>query len=416
MNDEKRSKLTEFLNNANIKNDSSSKSIEHLMPMIFKKTSDENFLSDWLAYILNPKINSLGTKPLNILLKPLFNIELSENCETDMGDVGEYSACREVYLNSNNRIDFLFSVIDNNSEEKYLIGIENKINSGLSKPDQLEEYSRLINSIPKGKSEMPELNPELEKYVDYENILLIFLTKDNLTKDNGYPDKPGKFKAFTHKTFIEELKKIPTNPLNNLRASFLINEYINNMEDYIVNNQYDENFKKLMDEDISLIANNIPIINDIFKEKENIEKNIRYYIYKSVNEKCFDSCQSGYTAKYLELEDFYKKSYNLWYKEDWNNNRNIHYEILFNNNFFTDDGIVKVEIVLHVENNSEKEQLKKYLKGQNIEKNVIKRYNASKKIIDKESIIQLSNEVVDKMKHLIKEWDESLDDFYKKIH
>lgn len=412
MNDELRSKLTEFLNNANIKNDNSGKSIEHLMPMIFKKTTDENFLSDWLAYILNPKINSLGTKPLNILLKPLFNIELSENCETDMGDVGEYSACREVYLDSNNRIDFLFSVIDNNSEEKYLIGIENKINSGLSKPEQLETYSNLINLITKGKSKIPEL----KKYDNYKNILLIFLTKDGFS-----PDNPGEFKAFAHKTFIEELKKIPTNPLDNLRASFLINEYINNMEDYIVNNQYDEDFEKLVDEDISLIANNISIIKTIFSEKEKIENNIRYFIYKSVNEKCFDSCQSGYTAKYLESKDLSNKRYNLWYKEDWNNNRNIHYKILFNNDtFFTEDGNVEVKIVLHVEDNSEKEQLKKYLKDQNIAQNIknteIESDSAEKKIIDKESIIQLSNEVVDKMKLLIENWDKRLDDFYKKIH
>lgn len=405
MDEKTRFKLTEFLNNANIKNDNSNKNVEHLMPMIFKKTTDENFLSDWLAYILNPKINSLGVKPLNILLKPLFNIELSDNCETDMGDVGEYSACREVYLNSNNRIDFLFSVTDNNLEEKYLIGIENKIMAGESKPDQLKIYSDLIEKLTKRKTN----NTELKKYFGYENILLIFLTIDGYNSNS-----PGKFKAFSHKTFIENLKKIPTNPLENLRASFLVNEYIKNMEDYIVNNQYDENFEKLANEDISLIANNILNIKKIIKEKENIENNIRYYIYKSVNDKCFDSCQNGYTAKYSESKDLTNKKYNYWYKNDWNNNGNIHYEILFANDTFDNDGIVNVKIVLHVEDNDERNQLKK----RNIipRTNTIDENNAEKKIIDKASIEQLTNDVVNKMKYLIEKWDETLSNFYKEIH
>lgn len=405
MNEEERLGLTSFLNTANIKNENINKNIEHLMPMIFKKTTDENFLSDWLAYILNPKINSLGIKPLNIILKPLFNIELSDNCETDMGDVGEYSACREVYLNSQNRIDFLFSITDNNSGEKYLIGIENKIQSPESKYNQLGIYSNLIEELAKGNTD----NPELKKYSGYENILLIFLTIDGYSSNN-----PGRFKAFAHKTFIENLKKIPTNPLDNLRASFLINEYIKNMEDYIVNNQYDESFEKLVNEDINLIANNISKIKRIVAEKENIENNIRYFIYKSVNEKCFDSCQSTYTAKYLESKDLTNKKYNYWYKKDWNNNGNIHYEILFDNYTFDNDGNVKVEIALHIEDKNEKDQLKN--RGIKYHNNTIEGIVAENKIIDKASIEQLSNEVVAKMKYLIEEWDEKLDNFYKEIH
>lgn len=186
------------------------------------------------------------------------------------------------------------------------------------------------------------------------------------------------------------------------------------MEDYIVNNQYDESFEKLVNEDINLIANNISIIKKIVTEKENIENNIRYFIYKSVNEKCFDSCQSTYTAKYLESKDLTNKKYNYWYKKDWNNNGNIHYEILFDNYIFDNDGNVKVEIALHIEDNNEKEQLKN--RGIKYHNNTIEGIVVENKIIDKASIEQLSNEVVNKMKHLIEEWDEKLDNFYKEIH
>ena len=42
------------------------------IPNIFRKTFDENFLSDYLAYILDPQINGIGITPLKSLIKVTF--------------------------------------------------------------------------------------------------------------------------------------------------------------------------------------------------------------------------------------------------------------------------------------------------------------------------------------------------------
>ena len=122
------------------------KELPHLMPTVFGKNGNENFISDWLAFILNPAVNSVGVQPLNLLLELLDNgdagIVLSDSAETDMGNTGEYSSCRECYLDgdNDNRIDLLFKVED--GDEKYLFAIENKVYAGPSKNNQLGEYNK----------------------------------------------------------------------------------------------------------------------------------------------------------------------------------------------------------------------------------------------------------------------------------
>lgn len=40
----------------------------HLLSDIFNKSGNENFMSDWLSFILNPEVNSIGMKPLQALI------------------------------------------------------------------------------------------------------------------------------------------------------------------------------------------------------------------------------------------------------------------------------------------------------------------------------------------------------------
>ena len=45
------------------------------IPALFKRTYDENFISDYLAYILDPSRNGIGTEPLQALLSLAFDYD-----------------------------------------------------------------------------------------------------------------------------------------------------------------------------------------------------------------------------------------------------------------------------------------------------------------------------------------------------
>ena len=51
------------------------------MPIIYNNPFKENDISDWLEFILNPWINELGNRPLNILLSLAKRQKLDEKNE-----------------------------------------------------------------------------------------------------------------------------------------------------------------------------------------------------------------------------------------------------------------------------------------------------------------------------------------------
>ena len=277
---------------------------EHLMSDVFNKAWNENFNSDWLAFILNPHVNSVGMAPLNALLSLYFQNagktqdynELTENADVDMGDPGSYSDCREQVLDDHNRIDFLFTISD--ATGNYLVAIENKIGSGLSKNDQLEQYEQLLNGYIKN-----------EKLKGYTPIYIYLTLSDK--KPEPYN---GSFVPIAHWQLVNEFKKIPTDPIKHLRESFLIKEYINNMEERIMDTQ-STNFT---DEEIKLLGNNAHEIDVLYGKKTALAQQIRQEVYKYVEEKLFEGyCTSG----------TYTKEWFYFYKSSWP--WSVHYEILF---------------------------------------------------------------------------------------
>lgn len=172
---------------------------------IFRHDYKENFISDWLAFLLTPEYTD-STQPLTALLKRALGYE-----PDDLADVSVY---REYTFEDNRRIDFYIET------SNYVIGIENKIWSDLQ-PNQLSDYEKQLSSnVPLGGRE----------------LVLILLCPQS----NPYCMDPslqlGAFKRITYEDLVAEFKQIRFNLFENLRAAFLLEDFIVHMEEYIMQN------------------------------------------------------------------------------------------------------------------------------------------------------------------------------------
>jgi hypothetical protein len=98
------------------------------IPTIFGPKDDENLVTRYLAYALDPAKNGIGEAPLAQLLRL---------CEVDAADLplAEVTVYREYWLETG-RIDLLLEW-----EDALVLGIENKIRSGEG-PEQTVRYAR----------------------------------------------------------------------------------------------------------------------------------------------------------------------------------------------------------------------------------------------------------------------------------
>lgn len=355
----------------------------HLMPTIFNKNRNENFISDWLAFILNPSVNSLGIVPLNLLLKVAGEeTEFSDEATTNMGIAGEYSPCRECYLDDNkeNRIDLLFKVEDFN--QRYLIAIENKVYSGQSKENQLLTYQKFIEQIRLDGS---------AGYSDYKGCkpIMIYLT---LTKSDA--DIEGtEFKSALHTDFTSELKKIPLDFVGHLRESFIISEYIKNMEEYIMPNN-DAEFKN---DEIEFFMKNCDLLNQISVRKDNFIPYLRRRVYEEAS-KLFDS---SYDQSSEDISG--RANYHYWYKKGMP--YRFHIEIKF-----TEDNTVKV--MIHNEKSVQKQSLIKCLgisKSNTIEEGKTLCINSY------DSIEEITDDLMAELKIMKEKYDEYVANYERKI-
>jgi hypothetical protein len=202
---------------------------------IFSKDYKENFISDLLAALLNPDIMQT-VEPLNALLSLVSDLEIGKNEEIEI--------LREHTFDSKRRIDFLIETT------YYIIGIENKINSGLEK-NQLIDYEKQMSNIEKKKGK--------------QKVLILLCPQSN----EIYSDKKlklGQFKLISYEELVEKFKQIRLNLFENLRATFLMEDFITHMEEYIMQGKNKAikniemwNFQQTYYEDINKLLNTIEI-------------------------------------------------------------------------------------------------------------------------------------------------------------
>lgn len=167
------------------------------IPAVFGRSYDENFISDYLAYAIDPSRNGIGEAPLERFLS-LCGID---PVERPLADVVVH---REYYLEGG-RIDLLLEW-----EDTMVLGIENKILSaeGL---DQTRYYAQVM----------------ARKFavVPYH---LIYLTR---TGDRASSDE---FQPVSYKQVGEALRQVQISPDTTARHRVLWEDFLEHLEEYII--------------------------------------------------------------------------------------------------------------------------------------------------------------------------------------
>ena len=286
----------------------------YTMPYIFGKEYKENFISDWLAFVLNPQINGIGAEPVKALLRIAGYDDIpADELFFNMGGEGSGRLCREYPLGENGRIDFLINVYSSAGDAEnvlFRVAIENKIGAWEG-AGQTEKYYSYIEGMKRAEDSI------------YENVY-IFLTP------NGTSPVCKGFKPVSYGDFIPELKKIPIDFTSDFRKAFLVNEFILHMEGIMESN-------KLNDADFVLIK----YAETLKKAEERYDRLLEIF-YNELG-----------GMEFLSSDDWktnYPNGKRYWqcYKEGWNN---IHYEIVpvaeSSKYYLSADGEFRVE--LHVE-------------------------------------------------------------------
>jgi hypothetical protein len=181
-------------------------SLRITIPAVFKRIYDENFLSDYLAYILDPDRNGIGNEPLQKLLS-LVTEDIAE-IELDQVDIDREYTFKDPTLG---RIDFLIKL--GKDGENGVIGIENKIYSSESK-NQTIDYAK-----------------GFENDFKHSDRYLIFLSP--------YEHIPASkaFMSVSYKGLLTVLREIHYPVLNDIHKSVIWEDFLAHLEEYIVMSQ-----------------------------------------------------------------------------------------------------------------------------------------------------------------------------------
>ncbi len=328
-----------------------------VLDILNKSHYDENFISDWLAFIFNPEINGMGNKPICSLINSL-DISKSnvQNEDIKIGwsnDIKEFKDTvneqkfigieREKVIDDNKRIDVLIKY-----SNTWII-IENKINSK-ENGTQTRNYYRYIMKKKK----------ETEKELTSGKINVIFIyLKPNYNKSEPSDEN---FIPLTYSQLFMQICKINEYDYNEkeMYKYKYLEELERMMKNYMKEEEFDLNniaiktyinySKEIASIEEQYSNNNKILVQKIVTEIENLfNKDNRYEINKKNNDTLI---QIGRIT---------------WKNENKNGLFNgIHYEVSLKNNILGFDN-VELSIALHIEGNINNKELEK-LKEINIGK------------------------------------------------
>lgn len=287
------------------------------IPVIFGKTYDENFISDYLAYILNPVINGFGIGPIKSLLKHFrIGIPVKEYYKQN-----EVEVIREFTFENRRRIDILIKL-----EPDILIAIENKIFSG-EREKQTLNYEESIK----------------KKFSKY-NCVLIYLSRS----ENIFPSSPN-FYCISYNKLIQILKETLSVSVYDYRSLFLYVEFILHIEEYIMQNKNFELSQKTL-----LFLEHYDMLQTIYDSF--INDSIRVF-----NNIC-EIIKQSYLEIYPDFEFKFdkNKNYQQVYKKSWNsyNDILIHFEFWFDSKSILIKD--KIQFMIDVEGKRKEEFFKKF--------------------------------------------------------
>ncbi len=198
------------------------KALPVTVPVIFGRPYDENFISNYLAYVLDPQRNGLGDAPLSVLLS-------LAGCQIEP-DLDEVKISREFTLADSSRIDLLIII-----GEELVLGIENKIFASEGS-QQTQKYERMIRAA----------------FPDHQ-CWYIFLTPEKTAASSEA------FYPLSYREMLQAFRKIAFDWKADIRKSVLWDDFLTHLEAYIV---MDKNFSAFS-EKTRLYIENYQMIKDI---------------------------------------------------------------------------------------------------------------------------------------------------------
>lgn len=173
------------------------------IPAIFNRSYDENFISDYLAYILNPERNGVGIEPLQQILTKIADEDEIGNIDFDQVEIE-----REYNLGDYGRIDFLIKLGDGG-----VLGIENKL-TALESENQTIAYAKGINH------EFP-----------HQDRYMVFLTP------TGLKPSSDEFLAISYGDLYQTLRDIYFPILDDIHKGIIWEDFLAHLEGYIIMNE-----------------------------------------------------------------------------------------------------------------------------------------------------------------------------------
>jgi hypothetical protein len=280
------------------------------IPSIFRKSYDENFISDYLAYILDPARNGIGSEPLINLLQRV-------GVDTSFLEFEFVDIQREYVLSSGGRIDFLIKI-----DQKVVIGIENKIYASEGN-HQTVSYATAIK----------------KEFSEFERVL-IFLTRV------GVAARSSKFTSLSYHDLLEILEQTEVRLRDDFRTYFFWQDFIIHLEDYILMKKSD--FE--LSEKSKLYFNHFTMLRDLEKSfKQDMQEYFDYLAAITVDVLGGKGWQAIFRPS---------RTYQQIYKESWDTQGLwIHFEYRFSEKVLM---MEKFTLMIDVERKQNKEFLDFY--------------------------------------------------------
>lgn len=339
-----------------------------VLDILNKSHYDENFISDWLAFIFNPEINGIGNKPICCLINSLdiskcnvknedIKIKWSDSIKEVNYTINEQkfiSIEREKVIDDNKKIDVLIKY-----SNTWII-IENKINS-MENGTQTRNYYKYIMKKKK----------EAEKELTSGKINVIFIyLKPNYNKSEPSDEN---FIPLTFSQLFMQICKMNEHDYN--EKEIYKYKYLEELERMMKNYMKEEEF------DLNNIAikTYINYSKEIASIKEQYINNNKILVQKIVTEieNLFNK-DNGYEINKKNNDTLIQIGRTTWKNGNKNGYFNgIHYEVNFieKNNILGFDN-VELSIALHIEENINNIELEKLNKETNIGKIPKDRLNA----------------------------------------
>jgi hypothetical protein len=267
------------------------------IPALLEKTTDENFISDYLAYILDPKRNGMGSAPLLSLIRSV--PEYAAYCPANVDQV---EVRREYSLRPYGRIDLLIQI-----GNEYVVAIEHKT------------YS------PEGHNQTTSYVTSIKEQFEGFKCFFLYLTPD------GRKAGASEFQPCSYPQLCQALREIDYEWKSDDLRRLMWQDFLSHLEHYFAMIKTDLQ----LSEKAKLYIEHHQMIRDLQDAYRNDASRLLQHILAAVRQ-----CMGNEGAAEAEWVFDFREScfYQQIYKGLWKQSKqglNVHYELWCNLNSFT---------------------------------------------------------------------------------